>query len=341
MSIVVSPAPAPLFDETLRLARPEAVRKTRWVKKEKVAKSCIVCGASFLTAKPTQHKTCGEACKNRRELDLRAAWKRDNREAMRAYQRAWTERNPTAQRDKKRAWRARHPEKNKEHNRWRTVRAFGLTIGDYHALLAAQGGTCAICGSIDPRNGKGRFAVDHDHHTGKVRGLLCMHCNAALGLLGDDPARLRAAADYLEHAARVVEFETRLSALLGLRAGGHEILKAVAAAALATHDMIDREFGAGLVGRAAVDARASVAHEDRETPGQGEGGRHAWLVRAGGPHAASARPADRAASTTCAEASSTRTAGSRNQRAGHARRGSSATERATKTGRPERTLSAT
>jgi hypothetical protein len=42
------------------------------------------------------------------------------------------------------------------------------------------------------------LAVDHSHETGAFRGLLCHSCNRAIGLLGDDPARLRAAAEYLE-----------------------------------------------------------------------------------------------------------------------------------------------
>lgn len=51
---------------------------------------------------------------------------------------------------------------------------------------------CAICAAIDELVG------DHDHATGKPRGILCRNCNLALGNMADDPARLRAAADYLE-----------------------------------------------------------------------------------------------------------------------------------------------
>lgn len=73
---------------------------------------------------------------------------------------------------------------------------FGLTWDEYDAIYQAQGGRCAICG------GKPRaymLAVDHDHKTGEVRGLLCSRCNhRLLGSANDDPARLRKAADYLE-----------------------------------------------------------------------------------------------------------------------------------------------
>lgn len=73
---------------------------------------------------------------------------------------------------------------------------FGLTWDEYDALLVAQDGRCAICGG---RPRKNLLAVDHDHKTGEVRGLLCSRCNhRLLGSANDDPARLRKAADYLE-----------------------------------------------------------------------------------------------------------------------------------------------
>ena len=83
---------------------------------------------------------------------------------------------------------------------------FSMTLGQYDKLLAAQNGGCAICGSSsshikDARLGlaaERRLAVDHDHTTGKIRGLLCGHCNNGLGRFNHDPARLRRAADYLE-----------------------------------------------------------------------------------------------------------------------------------------------
>lgn len=73
-------------------------------------------------------------------------------------------------------------------------RKYGITEPEYLALLASQGNACAIC--CTQPNGQ-RLAVDHDHTTGKVRGLLCGHCNKALGLFGDDADRLRKAAEYV------------------------------------------------------------------------------------------------------------------------------------------------
>lgn len=75
-----------------------------------------------------------------------------------------------------------------------------LTGEEYRRLFEAQDGRCALCGRDYFGWGGGRrpLVVDHCHETGKVRGLLCGSCNTALGRFGDNPARLRQAADYLE-----------------------------------------------------------------------------------------------------------------------------------------------
>lgn len=75
--------------------------------------------------------------------------------------------------------------------------AYGITLEEYDDLLKQQGGRCKICGTDTPGH-KGRFHVDHDHSTGKIRGLLCHACNTGIGLLGDNPTRLKKAAQYLE-----------------------------------------------------------------------------------------------------------------------------------------------
>lgn len=88
----------------------------------------------------------------------------------------------------------------------RLASTFGITLEDYAAKAAAQGGVCAICGgdqrSTNNLSGRQMVAlvVDHDHITGAVRGLLCAGCNRAIGMLKDDPKVLRAAADYLERS---------------------------------------------------------------------------------------------------------------------------------------------
>jgi hypothetical protein len=76
---------------------------------------------------------------------------------------------------------------------------YSLTVAEWEVLLVQQGGGCAIC-SAPPKGTKRRFNVDHDHVTGRKRGLLCNNCNMGLGKFKDDPLLLRRAADYVEKA---------------------------------------------------------------------------------------------------------------------------------------------
>ena len=76
-------------------------------------------------------------------------------------------------------------------------RRYGITLAAYDNLLAAQGGVCAICGR-SPDEFKRAFAIDHDHKTGVIRGILCPDCNRGLGGFQDNPELLRRAASFLE-----------------------------------------------------------------------------------------------------------------------------------------------
>jgi hypothetical protein len=79
---------------------------------------------------------------------------------------------------------------------------FGLMPGQFDRMMLEQGGRCAICREpekiFDIRTGVSRsLAIDHDHASGAVRGLLCHSCNISLGHFGDDAERLWAAIEYL------------------------------------------------------------------------------------------------------------------------------------------------
>jgi len=83
------------------------------------------------------------------------------------------------------------------------LRKYKMTLAEYDALLAKQDGKCAICGATN--NGKTRdgksdlpLMVDHDHATGKNRGLLCAACNFLVGLLEASQVRYESAKAYLE-----------------------------------------------------------------------------------------------------------------------------------------------
>lgn len=80
---------------------------------------------------------------------------------------------------------------------WHLQKTYGITLDEYYQMLDEQDGTCAICDALPPTGRKKYLAVDHDHQTGKVRGLLCDNCNRAIGLLKDDAEVLNKASQYL------------------------------------------------------------------------------------------------------------------------------------------------
>lgn len=72
---------------------------------------------------------------------------------------------------------------------------YGISKAEYDALLAEQGGVCAICRQ-ECCTGR-RLSVDHDHETGKVRGILCSNCNIGIGKFKENTDLLLAAINYL------------------------------------------------------------------------------------------------------------------------------------------------
>ncbi len=75
-----------------------------------------------------------------------------------------------------------------------------ISTAEYDEMWAAQDGLCSICGKAETRTQKGklcRLAIDHNHTTGEIRGLLCSNCNTAIGLLKEDPVMFQSAIQYL------------------------------------------------------------------------------------------------------------------------------------------------
>jgi len=72
---------------------------------------------------------------------------------------------------------------------------YGITLAEYDWMFEQQGGVCAICGRIN-LNGQ-RLGIDHNHNTGKVRGLLCISCNHKLSIV-EDTEFVKKAKDYLK-----------------------------------------------------------------------------------------------------------------------------------------------
>ena len=102
--------------------------------------------------------------------------------------------------DKRNQWKRDNPDKVKNY----TLKdKFGITLAEYNCLLEDQSHVCAICDCpetvLDHRSKQVKYlSVDHDHATGRVRGLLCNSCNIALGHFQDNVDSLKAAIDYLE-----------------------------------------------------------------------------------------------------------------------------------------------
>ena len=118
----------------------------------------------------------------------------------------------TQERDKKqwakyvKGWRGKQGqdffEKEKIVNRNNKIRRkYNITQDQYEAMSAEQDNVCLICGRTEWGTCKGtivRLAIDHDHNTGTVRGLLCRRCNTAIGLMEEDIGLLMSMIEYIE-----------------------------------------------------------------------------------------------------------------------------------------------
>lgn len=133
------------------------------------------------------------------------------RDCQRRYRSGYTAKNRERLREEQRRWRQENPDYHRRYNNsperkkwirdWTLRDKYGISLEDYEAMKVAQENRCAICARVFGKE-KGSVAnVDHCHTTGRVRGLLCGDCNRGIGLMGDDAARVRSAAGYLERYA--------------------------------------------------------------------------------------------------------------------------------------------
>lgn len=129
-----------------------------------------------------------------------------SKEERKVYRKAWTSKNKIRILEIGRNWKKKNRDKlalqarlrynsdnQKELDRIR-LNKYGITGDEFRTILKRQGHKCPICNHDIAKNP----SVDHDHVTGKIRGLICNNCNLAMGNAGDSPKRLRAMADYLE-----------------------------------------------------------------------------------------------------------------------------------------------
>lgn len=152
-------------------------------------RDCVVCGTEFQPYR-ANNLTCSQRC-----YRLTPAWKEASRRS-----------------DKRPERQARKNELRRGKpitaltNRRNQLARYGLTIEQHDVMLATQNGLCAICSQSPKPDGiraANRLHADHDHVTGSIRALLCNNCNNGIGRFRDDPALLRAAAEYIEsHRSR-------------------------------------------------------------------------------------------------------------------------------------------
>jgi hypothetical protein len=160
-------------------------------------KACVKCGVvqpleSFYKAPGTRDGHRGD-CKDCFRARAKARYP-SVREANIARARKWREDNLERYQANQRRMRGT-PEGKMRQRAGHLMRKFGMTIEQYEAMLEAQGGGCFICGR--PLRDDISLHVDHDHSTGKVRGILCFRCNNALADFQENTQLLRKAIGYL------------------------------------------------------------------------------------------------------------------------------------------------
>lgn len=177
-------------------------------------KKCLNCESEFAPSKNDERiKYCCEKCRveYRKKIEYMKNYYQKNKESK------YTSRQKTPEykdlKNKKRreryktdaVYREREKQKTRDYNNkhpnkklQQHLNKYNMTISDYESMYNTQNGKCAICGNDGDKNNKYRpLYIDHDHKTGKVRGLLCSKCNFLLGNSNDDVNILLNAIEYL------------------------------------------------------------------------------------------------------------------------------------------------
>jgi hypothetical protein len=175
-------------------------------------KRCKACGevklfADFYANKLGRDGLCPE-CKACNLAARRAKYEADPKPYI-ARVKKWQHENAERVNEYRHEYR-RRPERKRADRDGHLRRKYGIGIDDFDRLLLKQSGTCAIC--EEPSPVEGSLHVDHDHASGRVRGLLCVSCNNALGAFRESLDIFQRAADYLDR-------DDELAALVRERAG--------------------------------------------------------------------------------------------------------------------------
>ena len=165
---------------SLRCQGTEANRRHR--KKYPPCPKIGICVCCFIVFESTRRgaKYCSSRCRSR--INSRRE-RKQHPERCAKYKKRWCKQNPMRTKvQNKRADLKKH---------------YGLTLEQKEARIAAQDYRCAVCGTTEP-GGRGAWCTDHDHKTGILRDELCHNCNAALGMVKENPNVLQSLIEYLK-----------------------------------------------------------------------------------------------------------------------------------------------
>lgn len=165
------------------------------------SKKCTKCGKRkrlkyFYKHKTTRdgyHTQCKKCCRKISDEWAKKNWNKVLKSCRKYYK---NNRQKIYER-KKNKWK-KHPIKRKRYQQEKHLKyKFNLTLKEYKILIEKQKGKCLICNK-KPKNKIKKLSIDHDHKTGKIRGLLCHNCNVIIGLAHEDIKILKNIAKYLQ-----------------------------------------------------------------------------------------------------------------------------------------------
>lgn len=185
----------------------------RYTRKQHIEpKVCVQCGKTFYPTKnDVRIRFCSTECQleNRKETGYLQNYCKENKEKLKEKRQEYNPIRNEARRNRYREdeeyreytkkrikeYQIKHPQTKRKER----MKKYGLTPEDYESMYEKQKGKCLICGEQKVNRGKYHsLFVDHNHETGKVRGLLCQRCNFLIGQARDNVKILKSAIKYLE-----------------------------------------------------------------------------------------------------------------------------------------------
>lgn len=141
-----------------------------------------------------------KSCRNEQKRESDKNWRRKHPEVGSRYGKLYYKNNKGEIRKRNMQWQKEHPDRVRHHS---LMSSHGISLEEYNQKIEEQDGKCDIChqpeSRINKRTGKTKFlCVDHNHETGKVRGLLCDDCNIAIGKIKENIETLENAKKYLQ-----------------------------------------------------------------------------------------------------------------------------------------------